>query len=58
MTDRERALIRKMYELTLQLYDRQGEEIEALRKANQALQKSHDTLGEMLQIIGELIEPH
>lgn len=55
MTDRERELTRKLYDLTLVLWEHQGEEIEALRRANQALQKSHDTIGEMLQIVGELV---
>lgn len=57
MTDRERELTRQLYDLTVQLWEHQGEEIEALRKANLALQKSHDAIGQMLKIVGELTRP-
>lgn len=55
MTEQERAIIRKLYDLQLQLFDHQGDEIAALRKANDALQKSHETIGEMLKLTGELV---
>lgn len=52
MDDRERAWARKLYELTMHLFEAQGEEIVALRKANEALQKSHEIIGEMLKLTG------
>jgi hypothetical protein len=55
MDDRERAIARKIYELHLQLWDAQGDEIAALRRANEALQKSHETIGELMKLTGELI---
>lgn len=54
MTDKERALVRKLYELQLELFNHQGEEIEALRQANAALQKSHDVIGQMLKLTADL----
>jgi hypothetical protein len=55
MDDRERAIARKIYELHLQLWDAQGDEIAALRRATEALQKSHETIGELMKLTGELI---
>lgn len=43
-----------LYELQLELFDHQGEEIEALRKANQSLQRSHEVIGKMLKLTAEL----
>jgi hypothetical protein len=54
MDDKERALIRKLYELQLELFEHQGEEIEALRKANESLRKSHEVIGDMLKLTAEL----
>jgi hypothetical protein len=56
MDERERALMRKLYELQVELFDHQGEEIEALHKANQSLRRSHDTIGEMLKLTAELMD--
>jgi len=55
MDDKEKALIRRLYELQIELFDAQGEEIIALRKANQSLQKSHEIIGEMLKTTGDLL---
>jgi len=57
MTDREREIVRNLYDLQLELWEQQGEEIKALRLANDTLQKSHDIIGRMLKLTGELIRP-
>lgn len=54
MDEKERALIRTLYELQLELFDHQGEEIEALKKANASLQRSHDVIGKMLKLTADL----
>ena len=54
MDEKERAMMRTLYELQLELFDHQGEEIEALRKANAALQRSHEVIGKMLKLTAEL----
>jgi hypothetical protein len=50
MDDRERALMRELYELQVRLFEDQGDEITALRKANESLQKSHEVIGRMLKV--------
>lgn len=50
MESEERAFIRALYDLQVQLWEHQGDEIEALQRANQALQKSHEIIGKMLQL--------
>jgi len=55
MDERERAIARKIYELHIRLWDAQGEEIAALRRANEALQRSHETIGELMKLTGELV---
>jgi len=55
MDDKERTLVRRLYELQVELFDAQGEEIKALRKANQSLQKSHEIIGEMLKATADLL---
>ena len=55
MDDKERALARKLYDLQVELFNHQGDEIEALRKANDALRKSHDVIGKMLKITADLV---
>jgi len=52
MDDREREMARRLYELQLELFNHQGDEIEALRKAIQSLSRSHEIIGEMLKITG------
>jgi len=54
MTDQERALIRQLYDLQVELFNHQGEEIEALRKANESLRKSHEVIGQMLALTAKL----
>jgi hypothetical protein len=54
MDDRERALIRQQYDLLVELFNHQGEEIDALRKANQSLQKSHEIIGQLLTLTAKL----
>jgi hypothetical protein len=58
MTDHERAMMRKLYELQLELFEHQGEEIEALRKANESLRRSHDVIGQMLKVTADLMGLH
>jgi hypothetical protein len=57
MDDHERELARKLYDLHLELFTQQGEEIAALRQAIAALARSHDTLGEVFKIVGQLVRP-
>jgi hypothetical protein len=52
MTD-ARELTKQLYDLQIQLWEYQGDEIEALQRANHALQKSHETIGQMLKLMGE-----
>jgi hypothetical protein len=54
MTEDERALMRQLYELQLELFHHQGDEIEALRKANESLRKSHDVIGQLLHLTAKL----
>lgn len=56
MEERERALVRHLYELQLELFEHQGDEIAALRRANESLQRSHDVIGKMLKITGDLMD--
>jgi protein-S-isoprenylcysteine O-methyltransferase Ste14 len=58
MTDQERALMRKLYELQIELFNHQGDEIEALRKANDALRKSHEIIGQMLKLTADAMGLH
>ena len=53
MDDKERAMIRTLFELQMELFDHQGEEIAALRKANESLQRSHEVVGKMLALMNE-----
>jgi hypothetical protein len=55
MTEAERAMLRQLYELQLELFNHQGDEIEALRRANESLRKSHDVIGKMLELTGRLM---
>jgi hypothetical protein len=54
MDEKERAMLRVLYELQLELFAHQGDEIAALRKASDALQKSHEVIGKMLKLTAEL----
>jgi hypothetical protein len=55
MDERERQLLKQLYDLQVQLFDHQGDEIEALRRANESLRKSHETIGKMLELMADLI---
>jgi hypothetical protein len=55
MNERERQILHQLYELQVELFNHQGEEIEALRKANESLRKSHETIGQMLKLTADLI---
>lgn len=55
MEARDRELLRALYELQVQLFDHQGDEIQALRRANESLHKSHETLGRMLKLTADLL---
>lgn len=55
MDDKERALVRTLYDLQVELFNHQGEEIEALHRANASLRKSHEVIGQMLKITAELV---
>ena len=52
--DRERTLLRHLYDLQIELFRHQGDEIEALRKANESLRRSHEVIGEMLKVAADL----
>jgi len=54
MDDQERAIVRQLYELQVELFNHQGEEIEALRRANVSLQKSHEVIGQLLALTAKL----
>jgi hypothetical protein len=54
MDENERALIRKLYDLQVELFDAQGEEIAALKKANDSLQRSHEIIGQLLALTAKL----
>jgi hypothetical protein len=58
MTEDERKLLRTMYELQVELFNHQGDEIDALQKANASLRKSHEVLGRLLQITAQLMGVH
>ena len=55
LDDRERAMSRQLYDLQVELFKHQGEEIDALRKANESLRRSHDVIGQMLKLTADLI---
>jgi hypothetical protein len=57
MDDRERALMRRHYDLQLELFNHQGDEIDALRKAIESLRRSHDIIVDMLKLTADLIGP-
>lgn len=48
-------MLRQLYEPQVELFHHQGDEIEALRKANDSLRKSHEVIGEMLRLTGDLL---
>jgi hypothetical protein len=55
MHEPDRARIRQLYDLQFKLFESQGDEIAALRQANESLQRSHEIIGEMLRVTGELL---
>jgi len=55
VNEQERAILRSMYELQLELFRHQGDEIEALRKANESLRKSHEVIGRLLEQTAKLM---
>ena len=55
MDERERLMLRHLYDLQVELFNHQGEELEALRKANESLRKSHEVIGQMLKITADLV---
>ena len=54
MDETERAMAQRLYQLHVELFNRHGDEIEALRKANESLLKSHEVIGEMLRLMARL----
>jgi hypothetical protein len=48
MTDQERDALRHLYDLQMDLFRHQGDEMAALRRAIESLQKSHDVLGRLM----------
>ena len=54
MDDRERAIVRTIYDLHVELFNHQGDEIDALQKANESLRRSHEVIGQLLKLTGEL----
>jgi hypothetical protein len=55
MDERERTLLRYLCDLQMELFRHQGDEIEALRKANESLRRGHEVIGEMLKTTADLI---
>jgi len=55
MTEEQKALIRAQYELLVELFDSQGDEIDALQRANASLRRSHEIIGKLLKITGNLM---
>jgi hypothetical protein len=55
MNGKERALLRQLYELQLELFEHQGDEIAALRRANESLQRSHEIIGKLLKLTADLM---
>jgi hypothetical protein len=55
LDDRERAHVRRLYDLHVELFQHQGDEIEALRKANESLRRSHEVIGELLKVTADLL---
>jgi hypothetical protein len=55
--EREQDAMRRLYDLQVALFEQQGEDIKALRRANDALQESHEIIGEMLRVTAELVRP-
>jgi len=53
MDDKEKQMIRTLFELQMELFDAQGEEIKALRAANDSLMRSHEIVGKMLTLMSE-----
>jgi hypothetical protein len=49
MDERERARLRELYERLLKLHEQRGDEIAALRRANEALQQYHDAIGRLFR---------
>jgi len=58
MDQRERDLMRRLYDLQIELFHHQGDEIDALRKGIESLRRSHEIIGDMLKITGDLLGPH
>ena len=54
MTDQERALIRQLYELQVELSRHQRDVVEALRNATDSLFKSQAVIGQMLEVTAKL----
>jgi hypothetical protein len=55
MDERERQLVQTLYDLQVELFNHQGDEIDALRRANESLRRSHDVIGQMLKITADLV---
>jgi hypothetical protein len=56
MDDRERALMRRHYDLQMELFTHQGDEIDALRKAIESLRRRHEIIFDMMKLTAELID--
>jgi hypothetical protein len=54
MDETERKIIRQLYDLQMELFDAQGEEIAALKRANDSLQRSHAIIGQLLALTAKL----
>lgn len=55
MDDQERIVVRQLYTLQMELFNHHGRAIKALAKVNSAIVKSHDIIGRMLKLTGDLI---
>jgi hypothetical protein len=54
MDANELQKMRELYELQIQLFMRQGEEIRGLRIAQDALEKSHELLGKSIELTSKM----
>jgi len=55
MDDREHALMQRLHDLQIELFNHQGDEIDALSKAIESLSRSHEIIGDMLKLTSDLI---
>ncbi len=55
MDEKERTMLRHLYDLQVELFNHQGDEIAALRKANDSLQRSHEIIAKLMKATADLV---